>query len=106
MKGNFDIVIIDPPFITRNVWEQYAMAVHFLLKNDLKEKGIVIGTTVKENQDVMMELFHASLTVFKPVVTNLVYQYTIFINCISTVLSVPNPELPQEEVVEEEEKND
>jgi hypothetical protein len=45
----------------------------------------------------MMELFHASPTIFKPVVTNLVYQYVIFINCTSTILSMPNPEILEEE---------
>lgn len=96
MKGKFDIAIIDPPFITRDVWEMYANAAKYLLKNDPKEKGIVIGTTVKENEDCMMKLFHATPTVFKPMVTNLVYQYSIFINCPSTVLSVPNHEIEQD----------
>lgn len=97
-KGMFDMAIIDPPFITRDVWEKYAIATQYLLKDGPKEKkGIVLGTTVEENTDFMMELFHASPTIFKPVVTNLVYQYVIFINCTSTILSMPNPEIQEAE---------
>lgn len=91
------MTIMDPPFITRDVWEKYAIATQYLLKDDPKKKGIVLGTTVEENADFMMELFHASPTIFKPVVTNLVYQYVVFINCTSTILSIPNPELLEEE---------
>ena len=32
LKGTFDMVVIDPPFITREVWEKYAETTRFLLK--------------------------------------------------------------------------
>lgn len=32
LRGSFDMVVIDPPFITREVWEKYAVASKMLLK--------------------------------------------------------------------------
>ena len=32
MKGHFDMAVIDPPFITREVWEKYKHAAEILLK--------------------------------------------------------------------------
>ena len=47
------MVVIDPPFITREVWEQYAKASELLLK---PEGGLVLGTTIDENAPFMKEL--------------------------------------------------
>ena len=32
---NFDLVIVDPPFITKEVWEKYAKAVKLLLAENV-----------------------------------------------------------------------
>jgi 16S rRNA G966 N2-methylase RsmD len=32
MHGTFDLVVVDPPFIVREVWEKYAAAVKLLVK--------------------------------------------------------------------------
>ncbi len=37
LSHSFDIVIVDPPFITQDVWEKYATTVKLILK-----KGILI----------------------------------------------------------------
>lgn len=81
----------------------YAESAEFLLQHSSKRSrdldghnnnhGRVVATTVKENQDLMMELFQASPTVFKPSVPNLVYQYEIYINTECEILSLPNPEI-------------
>jgi 16S rRNA G966 N2-methylase RsmD len=34
LRGTFDLVVIDPPFITEDVWRQYAVTAQLLLKPD------------------------------------------------------------------------
>ena len=53
LLGTFHMVVIDPPFITREVWEKYADAAKRLLK---PEGGIVLGSTIDENEGFMGEL--------------------------------------------------
>ena len=135
---SFDMVVIDPPFITKEVWECYAKTAKFLLKCDplgqcdgcnggatgagagagglkttasastststsasasASARGIVLGTTVPENAQLMKELFDAEPTVFQPSIPNLVYQYNVYVNChedhhcTCTVLNKANPEI-------------
>ena len=47
------MVVIDPPFITREVWEKYTTAAKLLLKPD---GGRVLGSTIDENEEFMNEL--------------------------------------------------
>jgi hypothetical protein len=104
LKNMFDMVVIDPPFVEHEVWEKYAIASRFLLKNDpkpenpidIQQKGIVMGTTVRENKDLMMQLFGAKPTEFLPVCPHLVYQFGVYVNCIDecSTLQKPNLELP------------
>ena len=55
MLGTFDMAVIDPPFITQEVWEKYTAAVNLLMKKD--ENGIIQGklicTTIDENKEFM-----------------------------------------------------
>ncbi len=53
LHQSFDMVVIDPPFITREVWEKYTTAARFLLK---PEVGKVLATTIAENEPFMKEL--------------------------------------------------
>jgi hypothetical protein len=48
----FAMVVVDPPFITREVWEKYSVAIKLLLKPD----GRIIATTIAENESMMKEL--------------------------------------------------
>lgn len=98
----FDAVVIDPPFITRDVWELYSTTAKTLLKfNPCKSndtdgcRGIVIATTVAENENLMHELFQAKPTIYKPNIPNLVYQYKVFTNFIDecSIYGKKNPEL-------------
>jgi len=104
LKGSFDMVVIDPPFITHDVWENYAITSRYLLKHDPipgttadGQKGIVLGTTVKENKKLMMKLFGAKPAVFLPSCPHLVYQYNIFLNSVEEceTLQKTNPELEE-----------
>lgn len=89
-KKQFDLVVIDPPFITQSVWELYAIAAKLLLKSDTSH---VIATTVDENADLMMSLFHCKPALFRPSIPHLVYQYSVYANFESETLSRKNEEL-------------
>jgi len=97
LRHSFDMVVVDPPFITHDVWEKYATTTKILLKaydtEESKDPGHVIATTVAENIDIMDELFHAKPTVFRPTIPNLVYQYNVYTNFDCEALSTVNPEV-------------
>jgi hypothetical protein len=110
----FDCVVIDPPFITEEVWRAYADTAKLLLPESssgslpsspsasspvrfarlAKTRGLFIGTSVIENADLMRELFDAHATPFMPSIPNLVYQYNLFTNFVpKAALSESNPEI-------------
>ena len=91
MEHSFEAAIIDPPFITEDVWNSYAKAVQILLKPDT---GKVICTTVAENETLMIKLFNAHKTTFLPSIPNLVYQYNLYCNFTPLLLNQINPEIP------------
>ena len=64
------MVVIDPPFITREVWEKYAAAARLLLK---PEVGLVLGSTIDENEAMIKEVVGADRKAFRPSIPNLVY---------------------------------
>lgn len=93
LLGACDMVVIDPPFITRDVWEKYAISTKLLIK---KETGQIIGTTVYENASLLAELLEGvKPTNFLPSIPNLVYQYNLYTNYDSAVFSKKNPEIPE-----------
>ena len=53
------MVVIDPPFITSEVWIKYSEACNQLIK----KSGKVILTTILENALLLNELFGATPTV-------------------------------------------
>lgn len=112
LQNQFDMVVIDPPFITKGVWESYQKSVTKLLKHDLfssdkknnkrKEnpnqrdagQSYILATTIAENESLMKDLFNARPTVFRPNIPNLIYQYKVYTNCIDQceALKNKNPE--------------
>mmetsp|Transcript_33517 Transcript_33517/g.92583 ORF Transcript_33517/g.92583 Transcript_33517/m.92583 type:complete len:191 (+) Transcript_33517:52-624(+) len=90
LHGTFDLILVDPPFITADVWQKYAVTTKLLLRNP---DGKVILTTVLENADLLHELLGASPTAFKSLCPNLVYLYNVFTNYPSVVFSAENSEL-------------
>ena len=85
------MVIIDPPFITKEVWEKYTEAAKILLKED----GIVLGSTIDENEEFMGELLGCKKKTFRPSIPNLVYQYSLYSTYESEGLNTKNPEIPE-----------
>ena len=48
------MVVIDPPFITREVWERYAECAKMLLRADGPQMYLV--STIDENEEMIKEL--------------------------------------------------
>ena len=87
----FDLVVVDPPFITYEVWEKYSRTI----KSLLKPNGLMILSSIAENASMLNELLGAKVMPFQPSIPNLVYQYNFFANYDSQRLSQLNPEIPQ-----------
>jgi len=89
--GAFDYVIIDPPFITEEVWKAYSETARLLLCPG----GKLLCTTVAENGPMMKRVMGVEPVPFRPSIPSLVYQYETFTSYRPTVaLENPNPEVP------------
>ena len=99
LLGTFDVVVVDPPFITHEVWQKYATTTKLLMKQgtatDGSPAGKVILTTVAENADLLNRLLGASATAFLPSIPHLVYQYNLYTNYNSEIFNKKNPEIPE-----------
>jgi hypothetical protein len=105
LVGRFDCVVIDPPFVTREVWELYARAARRLLRAD--GGGQVVATTLFENGALVQSLFSGSVGVpvrprrFLPGVPNLPYQYRLYSNVEGCdAMDTSNPDIPSGPEVE------
>ncbi|KAJ7545695.1 hypothetical protein O6H91_08G005900 [Diphasiastrum complanatum] len=85
----FDYIVIDPPFVTPEVWIKYAEAARLLLRDD----GKIILSTILENAELLKQILHVEPQLFDPSIPHLVYQYAFFTNYKPTYLSSPNPEI-------------
>lgn len=90
LHRSFNIFVIDPPFISQSVWENYATTTELLC---VEEGAHIICTTVEENAELMSNHFKCKRTTFKPSIPHLVYQYATFANFESVTLSKMNSEL-------------
>lgn len=82
--------MIDPPFITREVWGKYAETVRLLLKPE----GKILLSSILENADMLGELLGVRPVAFQPSIPHLVYQYNFYTNYLSQGLERRNPEIP------------
>ena len=89
LHHKFDVIVIDPPFITQAAWEKYAITAALLAK----ENPHIICTTVEQNASLMKRLFNCKVTNFQPSIPKLIYQYNTYANFDSTALSAINSEL-------------
>eukprot|EP01065_Artemidia_motanka_P029924 TRINITY_DN35980_c0_g1_i1.p1 TRINITY_DN35980_c0_g1~~TRINITY_DN35980_c0_g1_i1.p1 ORF type:complete len:422 (+),score=157.79 TRINITY_DN35980_c0_g1_i1:74-1267(+) len=89
--GAFDYIVIDPPFITEEVWEAYTKTARLLLCPG----GKLLCTTVAENAPMMKTKLGVERVAFRPKIPNLVYQYDTFTSYRPTAfLDAQNPEIP------------
>ena len=114
MRGTFDMCVIDPPFITKDVWAKYATAAQLCLRSpssssllgddgggDGGRGGKVMCTTVAENETLLNTLFGGGIrsVKFMPSIPHLPYQYRLFVNFEPTSSSLNdwNDEIPRED---------
>eukprot|EP00762_Andalucia_godoyi_P002773 ANDGO_04392.mRNA.1 Protein-lysine N-methyltransferase DDB_G0272708 len=90
-EKQFDYVVIDPPFITEEVWRLYTEAAARLLKDG----GKILLSTIQENADMMKALLNVAPCKFMPSIPHLVYQYFFYTNYEPAVLNTSNPEIPE-----------
>ena len=92
LHNNFQLIIVDPPFVTREVWEHYAISSKWLgTGNNCR----YICTTIHENAAMMKSLLNVTSNQFRPSIPNLVYQYSTYTNYTSERLNALNPEIDQ-----------
>jgi len=92
---SFDYIVVDPPFITAEVWAKYAQTIKLIAKKGAR----FFFTSVIENHQMLEEFADTALMVpvFRPSIPKLVYQYHCFTSYESHSLAEPNPELPPED---------
>ncbi|KRW99557.1 hypothetical protein PPERSA_01203 [Pseudocohnilembus persalinus] len=91
----FDFVLIDPPFITRDVWSKFAETAKYIIKKDKDNKieGKILSSSIDENQEMLDELLGLKIRKFRPLIPNLVYQYSLYSNYEDEQLDQENPEV-------------
>lgn len=85
------MVVIDPPYITEEVWNKYAEASRFLLK----EGGLILGSTIDENEEMLKNMLDLHRIKFRPSIPNLVYQYSFYVNYDDEACNEKNPEIQE-----------
>ena len=101
MRHGFDFIVVDPPFISRDVWKKYAEAISLLKSGDEPESvgaktSKFLLSTIPENLNLLKEIFPGNdifACNFKPSIPHLVYQYNFFTNYKAQNLKENNPEI-------------
>jgi hypothetical protein len=88
----YSMIIVDPPFITKDVWEKYAQTVKILAAN---KDCLILCSTIAENELLMYELMNLKPVAYKPSIPNLVYQYNFYANFNSEHINRKNNEIPE-----------
>ena len=70
-RNTYDMLVLDPPFVTREVWEKYAECISLLLIND--GQGKIVLSTLDENEGFIKELTGCTKKTFRPYISSLIY---------------------------------
>lgn len=92
----FDMVMIDPPFITEEVWSKYAVTIKKIIQKDENGnmKGKILLSSIDENEKMLINLgLGVTKRTYRPSIPNLVYQYSFFSNYEADSLNQVNPEI-------------
>ena len=89
LKGTFDFIVIDPPFITEEAWSKFAAFGKYLAN----EKCKFLVTSIAENADNLKKFLGVDMKEIKPSIPHLVYQYNFFANYDDEELNKKNPEI-------------
>ena len=73
---------MDPPFITKDVWEKYAQAIHRIAKKDAEGRitAKLLVSSIDENAELLKKLIGVERKTFRPSIPHLVYQYSFYSN--------------------------
>eukprot|EP00759_Apiculatamorpha_spiralis_P017693 PhF_6_TR23813/c0_g1_i1/m.33344 len=107
LRGKFDYIVVDPPFISEEVWTKYAHAVSLLaaptgakyLLTSTRENFEMLQRVLKKKSsgggDDMSEGTVLYMSPFQPSIKNLTYQYDTFFNYNPTTAAMGsiNPEI-------------
>ena len=96
----FDFLVLDPPYVTRDVWKKYALSINFLLAPE----GKLLLSTLDDNKDFIFELTGSRPVNFRPYIPSLIYQFSFYSNYSSPSLEVTNTEIPCLNGAEEEKR--
>jgi hypothetical protein len=96
LRGVFDIVVCDPPFITPDVIGMYSITISQLLRKG----GKIIFSSTSENWNILREMVDPSMSpaLFRPSIPTLVYQYKFYVNYnldSGSLLAQNNPEVDE-----------
>lgn len=80
------MVVVDPPFITEDVWKQYATAIKYVLKDN----GKILVSSIDQNEKMLKDLVGVDKANFRPSIPHLVYQYSFYANYDSPELKQVN----------------
>jgi hypothetical protein len=86
---NFDFIVVDPPFITKEVWTKYAEFIRMIGNDDVK----ILASSISENKDMLKELLNLDIKNYQPSIPHLVYQYNFFTNYNDEELDKLNSEI-------------
>ena len=76
LKGTFDFIVIDPPFITEEAWNKFANFGKYLANDKCK----FLVSSIAENAENLKKILGVNMKNFKPSIPHLVYQYNFFAN--------------------------
>jgi hypothetical protein len=88
--GTFDFIVVDPPFITKEVWTKYAEFIKLIIADG----GRVLASSISENENLLKDLLNLEIKNYQPSIPHLVYQYNFFSNYGDEELDKANPEIP------------
>lgn len=88
-------MLVDPPFITKEVWEKYAQAIHKIAKKDGEGRitARLLVSSIDENADLLKKLIGVERKTFRPSIPHLVYQYSFYANYQDSELDKINEEI-------------
>ena len=93
--NTFDFIVIDPPFITEDVWTKFSnFAKQLVIKNEKDEvTSKILASSICENKDMLKKLLNLDARKFKPSIPHLVYQYNLYSNYEDEDLDQLNSEI-------------
>jgi len=93
--NTFDFIVIDPPFITEDVWTKFSNFVQLLaIKNENNEiVSKILASSISENDKMLKKLLNLDAKKYKPSIPHLVYQYNFYSNYEDEELNQVNQEI-------------